>query len=97
MIGADYDSLTTTYFDEFHTYGVEWDRVSINWFIDDQLVHTVYKSENQDLQTTWPFNDPFHLILNTAVGGNLGGTPSFDTTKTMLVDYVRVYQKTTEQ
>ncbi|MDA8956571.1 glycoside hydrolase family 16 protein [Flavobacteriales bacterium] len=97
MIGAEYDSLTPTYFDEFHTYGVEWDRVSIKWFIDDSLVHTVYKTENQDLETTWPFNDPFHLILNTAVGGNLGGTPSFDSTKTMLVDYVRVYQKTTEQ
>tara|TARA_B100000768_G_scaffold53884_1_gene52379 strand:- start:471 stop:1295 length:825 start_codon:yes stop_codon:yes gene_type:complete len=97
MIGAEYDSLTTTYFDEFHTYGVEWDRVSIQWFIDDSLVHTVYKTEDQDLETTWPFNDPFHLILNTAVGGNLGGTPSFNSTKTMLVDYVRVYQKTTEQ
>lgn len=97
MIGAEYDSLTTNYFDDFHTYAVEWDRVSIKWYIDDSLVHTVYKTENQSLETTWPFNDPFHLILNTAVGGNLGGTPTFETTQTMLVDYVRVYQKTIEQ
>ena len=54
-------------------------------------------AEAEESFVVWPFNDPFHLILNTAVGGNLGGTPSFNSTKTMLVDYVRVYQKTTEQ
>ncbi len=36
-----------------------------------------------------------HLLLNIAVGGNWGGVMGVDETifpKTMLVDYVRVYQ-----
>jgi beta-glucanase (GH16 family) len=97
MIGAEYDSLSTNYFDVFHKYGLEWDKVSLRWYIDDQLVHTVFKTEDQDLETNWPFNESFHLIFNTAVGGTLGGTPNFVNTKTMLVDYVRVYQKIIEQ
>ncbi|MGC6428085.1 MAG: glycoside hydrolase family 16 protein [Flavobacteriales bacterium] len=94
MIGEDYDSLTTNFFNDFHTYAVEWDRVSIKWYIDDVQVFQVNKTQNQDLETNWPFNEPFHLILNTAVGGTLGGTPDFDENQEMLIDYVRVYQKT---
>ncbi len=97
FIVEDYDSLTVDYFDSFHVYGLEWDLVSLRWYIDNQLVHTVYKSENQDLETNWPFDEQFHLIFNTAVGGTLGGTPTFESTKNMLVDYIRVFQKTTEQ
>ena len=42
-----------------------------------------------------PFDQPFHLILNVAVGGNLPGSPDDTTTfpQSMIVDYVRVYQR----
>ena len=42
----------------------------------------------------WVFNQPFYMILNLAVGGNLPGSPNQQTTfpQTMSVDYVRVYQ-----
>jgi beta-glucanase (GH16 family) len=42
----------------------------------------------------WPFDQPFHLILNIAVGGNWGGqkgvAPDIWPQK-MEIDYVRVY------
>ncbi|HEX6717425.1 MAG TPA: hypothetical protein VF088_09955, partial [Pyrinomonadaceae bacterium] len=45
----------------------------------------------------WVFDHPFFLILNVAVGGTWPGSPDATTVfpQTMLVDYVRVYQRTT--
>jgi len=44
--------------------------------------------------TRWPFDNPQYLILNLAIGGDLGGAvdPAF-TTQQMEVDYVRVYRR----
>ena len=42
----------------------------------------------------WPFSNPQFMILNLAVGGDLGGAiPANFTSDQMVVDYVRVYQK----
>ena len=46
--------------------------------------------------TSWPFDVPFHLILNLAVGGTWGGAKGIDDEafpQRMLIDYVRYYQK----
>jgi beta-glucanase (GH16 family) len=43
----------------------------------------------------WPFDQPFHLLMNIAAGGNWGGKMGVDTAvwpQKMLVDYVRVFQ-----
>jgi beta-glucanase (GH16 family) len=41
----------------------------------------------------WPFDKPQYLILNVAMGGDLGGAiPVSFTRDTMQVDYVRVYK-----
>jgi beta-glucanase (GH16 family) len=42
-----------------------------------------------------PFDEPFHLLLNVAVGGNFVGSPDADTSfpAEMVVDYVRVYDR----
>ena len=42
-----------------------------------------------------PFDEPFHLLLNVAVGGNFVGSPDADTPfpAEMVVDYVRVYDR----
>lgn len=73
--------------DEFHIYSVVWDESTIQFLVDDQVYHTF--ANRPDL----PFNTNFFLILNVAMGGNLGGTidPGF-VESTMEVDYVRVYQ-----
>ncbi len=77
---------------EFHKYAVNWDDDKIDWYFDDVKVFTYTPADyNND---AWPFKDDFYIILNLAVGGNLGGTvPSDFESSTMEVDYVRVWQK----
>jgi beta-glucanase (GH16 family) len=79
----------------FHKYSIEWDENQIIWFRDDVETYRVLRTSDA-LINTWPFNSEFHLLLNTAVGGNLGGTIDFQglqTPKFMEVEYVRVYQR----
>ena len=80
---------------EFHLYGIEWDENKIIWYFDDKETFRVIRS-NASISKTWPFDAEFHLLLNTAVGGNLGGeidSSSLVKPKYMEVDYVKVYQK----
>jgi beta-glucanase (GH16 family) len=81
--------------DAFHKYAIEWDENQIVWYRDDKETYRVLRTSSE-LLNTWPFNSEFHLLLNTAVGGNLGGTINFQglqAPKFMEVEYVRVYQK----
>jgi beta-glucanase (GH16 family) len=81
----------------FHTYGLIASPFMLQFYIDDPakpfFVITAGDLKNGD---TWPFVPPnrFAAILNTAVGGTLGGTPDSGTAAAgpMLVDYVRWYQ-----
>ncbi len=77
--------------DDFHTYAVEWEADEIRWYYDEALYHTVARTDVGD--RPWPFDQPFFLILNLAVGGQLGGVISLDTVfpAQLQVDYVRVY------
>jgi len=70
-----------------HVFTIEWDSTSICWFVDSMKYF--------DLKASAPFNQRFHLILNVAVGGNWPGSPNEFTTfpQTMVVDYIRVYQR----
>ncbi|HKM94006.1 MAG TPA: glycoside hydrolase family 16 protein [Prolixibacteraceae bacterium] len=79
---------------EFHIYGIEWDKTSIKAFVDDQVYFTFEKEA--DNPNVWPFDKDFHLLLNIAVGGDWGGQQGIDDSifpATMEIDYVRVYQK----
>jgi beta-glucanase (GH16 family) len=80
--------------DAFHVYAIEWYADKIDFWVDKTQFFT-FPRYSQD-PAAWPFNQPFHLILNLAVGGNLGGrygvTP-YNWPRRMEVDYVRVYQQ----
>lgn len=77
---------------KFHKYAVDWDDNYIAWYYDDVKVFTYTPASFEN--APWPFCDDFYIILNLAVGGNLGGAvPENFTESTMEVDYVRVYQK----
>ncbi len=79
--------------DDFHTYAIEWDKNQISWFYDEVKYHTLTRS---DVGTDrWVFDQPFFIILNLAVGGQLAGMIGLDTVfpAQYLVDYVRVYQR----
>ncbi|SOD80204.1 glycoside hydrolase family 16 protein [Spirosoma fluviale] len=80
---------------KFHLYAIEWTADKIDFFVDDQKYYTVEKSVLGNSEAQWPFEQPFFLILNVAVGGNWGGQKGVDETiwpQRMEVDYVRVYQ-----
>ncbi len=76
---------------EFHIYSTIWTENSITFLLDDVAYYTYDPSTKND--ATWPFYNDQFLILNIAMGGNLGGSidPNFDVS-TMEIDYVRVYQ-----
>ncbi|MGJ8698087.1 MAG: glycoside hydrolase family 16 protein [Verrucomicrobiaceae bacterium] len=82
--------------DDYHTYVVEWEPDEIRWYVDDIHYHTATPADVAP--NAFPFDHPFFLILNVAVGGDFGGPVggSVSFPKQMLVDYVRVYQPTTE-
>lgn len=100
--GPSFNFLPGTSVTNFNIYTVEWATNAINWYINGLLYET---------QTSWwsssntgntelnpypaPFNEPFFLIMNLAVGGTLGGTPVSSTFPAdMQIDYVRYYNVT---
>ncbi|AEJ18978.1 glycoside hydrolase family 16 protein [Gracilinema caldarium] len=80
--------------DGFHLYTILWDTESIQWFIDGKLFYQ-FKNEHATY-AEWPFDKPFYLIMNLAIGGSWGGQKGIDKNlkeANLEVDYVRVYQK----
>lgn len=76
---------------EFHLYSVIWTENSITFLLDDVEYYTYSPSTKND--DTWPFYNNQFIILNIAMGGNLGGAIDADfDASTMEIDYVRVYQ-----
>ena len=80
----------------FHVYRIEWTPTQIRWFVDGTNYYTQDISRITGSPTN-PFTSyDFHLLLNNAMGGNMGGT--VDTAGAAStryeVDYVRVYQQT---
>jgi beta-glucanase (GH16 family) len=95
-----YSKTIPTAEEEFHIYEMIWEPASIKLYIDGvQFAVFGYNPDiNIDIKNSdaWPFDDPFHLILNLAVGGDWGGAQGIDTSifpQTFQVDYVRVFQK----
>lgn len=84
--------------DEYHTYAIEWTSEYIEFYVDDTSVCKYSKTDDKEDQTeqSWPFDQPFYLILNIAVGGGLGGPVNNSSLPYIMdVEYVKVYQKKT--
>ncbi len=96
---------------DWHVYTVEWTPGRIQWWVDEQLSATqeFWWSCSKSLDGSglepaceadlnrWPapFDQPFYLVMNVAVGGNFPGLPNPQTSfpAEMVIDYVRVYQR----
>ena len=76
----------------FHDYQMHWTRQSIRFGIDG-AIHFEYRNQGTG-NARWPFDAPQFLILNLAVGGDLGGKVD-DTIfpVSMEIKHVRVYQQ----
>jgi beta-glucanase (GH16 family) len=85
------DSVTN-----FHTYAIQWSTNSIIWLVDGVSVQTWTSWTSSLGPFPAPFDRPFFLLMNLAVGGNYVGNPSTNSINPsmpgeMQVDYVRVY------
>ncbi len=87
--------------DDFHTFTCDWEPGKITWYVDGKKYHEESNwhstTEGQGTLTyPAPFDQPFYIILNLAVGGSWVGNPNEETSfvdNPFVVDYVRVYQK----
>ena len=96
---------------DWHVYAVEWEPGEIRFYVDGVHTSTqafwwscsktvdgsgVVPKRMADLND-WPapFDQPFYLLMNVAVGGNFPGAPNPATRfpAELVVDYVRVYDK----
>ena len=73
---------------QYHIYSLEWTDKIIRILVDNKEFVSLTNDDSV------PYDNRHYLLLNIALGGNLGGDidPSFSQDK-MEVDYVRVFQK----
>lgn len=78
----------------FHNYILEWDAQELRIYVDKTLYNS-YKNDGSGFEN-WPFDKPFHLILNIAVGGTYGGIEGIDDSifpQSMVIDFIRVFRR----
>ena len=82
--------------ENFYRYGLEWTPDSLTTTVNDVPYFTYYR--DSDDWASWPFNHPFHVILNLAIGGDWGRAGGhIDNSAFPLrleIDYVRAYRAT---
>lgn len=79
--------------DGFHVYKLDWTQDKMDFYVDNQLLYTFNPEERTE--EIWPFDKPFFLIVNLAIGGNFGGPEVDDTIfpQEYVIDYIKVYQE----
>ncbi len=83
-------------FDDFHIYAIEWDTEKIDFYFDDKKYHT-FKLSDADEGSYNPFREPFYILMNFAIGGKWGGRIEDSILpQKFVIDYIRVYKKTSE-
>ena len=96
---------------DWHVYTVEWEPGEFRWSVDGVHYATQnfwwscsrkrgdkgLKAKGPEDINAWPapFDQPFYIVMNVAVGGNFPGAPNADTQfpAELVVDYVRVYDR----
>jgi beta-glucanase (GH16 family) len=90
---TDFTSADWDWTKKFHIWRMDWNKDSINLFLDDLLLNTTLLNQTLNPDGFNPFLQPHYLLLNLALGQN-GGDPSKSRFPIKYeVDYVRVYQK----
>lgn len=90
--------------DEFHVYAVEWGEGLIRFLVDDRVHLTVTAEQWSTAEpqakgrASAPFDQPFYLMANLAVGGRLSeennakGVAAGSFPAQFAIDWIRVYQ-----
>jgi beta-glucanase (GH16 family) len=84
-----YTLPTTNDLTQYHNFALDWQPTVLSFSVDGHTYWTVHKSDFR----TWPFDKPFFLILNYAVGGQMGGNipANAPLPYTMNVSYTKVF------
>ncbi len=99
--GGTYTQGGLNFADDFHVYAIEWEQDQIRWYVDGVLYSTKHYwdwwSSGAPGNDYAPFDQPFFVILNLAVGGNYtgcwdAGCVTDALPQDFLIDYVRVYE-----
>ena len=86
--------LVPTSCSAFHVYQLDWQPGSIAIGVDGRGILRVLDDQPGG-RGAWPFNTPFDLILNLAIGGDWAAAKGIDNAampQRMEVDYVRIWQ-----
>lgn len=78
----------------FHRYQLAWTNQAITIGVDDRAYMRV-RNDQPGGRGAWPFDTPFYLILNLAMGGDWAAAKGIDDAalpQRMEVDYVRVWE-----
>lgn len=84
----------------FNVYALEWTPTEIRGYVNNRQHFSYENLRRSDLEADyrqWPFDQPFHLVINLAVGGTWGGAEGIDPSiwpQRLEIDYVRVYERT---
>jgi len=86
----------------FNTYTLDWTTNALLFYVDGHLYETQTNWSSSTGNTSpFPFNQPFFLIMNLAIGGSYLGNPTTNAINAgtsfpgeVLVDYVRIYNLT---
>jgi len=78
--------MKTPHASEYHTYAVDWLPDQIRYYLDGVPFLTLDKRD-----PGWVYDHEFYIIINLAMGGNLGGEIEANLkNSTMEFDYIRV-------
>ena len=81
---------------QFNIYGLEWYKDSLVFTLNGVPTFTYPKIEDLNVYQ-WPYDQPFYIMLSQQLGGAWAGTiDKEDLPVQMVVDYVRVYERTTD-
>ncbi|MDF9839801.1 MULTISPECIES: family 16 glycosylhydrolase [unclassified Paenibacillus] len=91
-----------TFANDYHVYTMVWEEDNMKWYVDGKFFFKVTREQWYSVAApnnpNAPFDQPFYLIMNLAVGGHFDGgrvPAASDIPATMQVDYVRVYKEGT--
>jgi licheninase len=86
--------LVPTSCTQFHVYQLDWRPDVITIGVDGRGILR-HRRQPADSKAEWPFDRPFELILNLAIGGDWASQKGIDDAampQRMAIDYVRVWQ-----
>jgi beta-glucosidase len=94
-VSGDYVLPSGSFADDFHIFTFIWEEGAMHWYIDGVRYQTATEWYTESAPYPAPFDKPFYMQINLAVGGVWPGDPDETTVfpQQMLVDYVRVYQQ----